>query len=161
MAKLKAVYAGSFDPVTYGHLNILESALKLFDEVYVAVARNIGKTPTFNPDERVKLIHQSVKSNKRIHVESFEGLAVDYARQKKAVAMIRGMRALSDFDAEFQMALANRRLDAKIETIFLMPHEDLFFISSRLIKEIASFGGHLKDFVPPHVERALKEKLSN
>ena len=161
MLKTKAIYAGSFDPVTYGHLNILESAQKLFDEIFVAVARNIGKTPTFIQDERVKLLQQAVRTKKNIHVEAFDGLAVDYARQKGAVAMIRGLRALSDFDTEFQMALANQRLNRHIETVFLMPKEDLFFISSRLIKEIVTMGGSVKDFVPPFVERALKEKLAN
>jgi len=155
----RAVYIGSFDPVTNGHLSVIDTALRVFDELYVAVACNIEKKPIFTADERVSLIKKAVGSKKNVHIGSFDGLAVDYAKNNKASVLIRSLRAVSDFEQEFQMALANRRLAKTIETVFLMPSEDYFFISSRLIKEIVKLGGSVKDFVPPHVEDVLRKKL--
>jgi len=157
--KKTAIYAGTFDPVTYGHIDLIERALRIFDEVIVAVANNPAKCPLFTIEERLKLLRSSVGRKKGIHIDSFEGLLVDYASAKNVKVIIRGIRALSDFEFEFQMALSNRKLNSKIETIFLMPHESYAYLSSRLIKEVVSLGGDVSFFVPPCVSRALKEKL--
>jgi len=157
--KKTAIYAGTFDPVTYGHIDLIERALRIFDEVIVAVANNPAKRPLFTIEERLKLLRSSVGRKKGIHIDSFGGLLVDYASDKNVKVIIRGIRALSDFEFEFQMALSNRKLNSKIETIFLMPHESYAYLSSRLIKEVVSLGGDVSFFVPPCVSRALKEKL--
>ncbi|MBL7170657.1 MAG: pantetheine-phosphate adenylyltransferase [Candidatus Omnitrophica bacterium] len=157
--KKTAIYAGTFDPVTYGHIDLIERALRIFDEVIVAVANNPAKRPLFTIEERLKLLRSSVGRKKGIHIDSFGGLLVDYASEKNVKVIIRGIRALSDFEFEFQMALSNRKLNSKIETIFLMPHESYAYLSSRLIKEVVSLGGDVSFFVPPCVSRALKEKL--
>jgi pantetheine-phosphate adenylyltransferase len=158
MAKI-AVYPGSFDPITNGHLDVIHRAAKMFDHVVVAVARNGEKTPLFNLSERVALARAAVKRLRNVSVDDFEGLLVRYARRKKAAVVVRGLRAISDFEFEFQMALMNRKLDSKIETIFLMPKDEYTFISSRLVREIASLGGDVSDFVPRGVEGALRRKL--
>ena len=155
----RAVYPGTFDPVTLGHIDVIQSALKFFDEVYVAVARNTSKEPVFSTEERIGLLQRATRSLRRVRVEAFDGLVVDYARKKKAKVVIRSVRATSDFDYEFQMALMNRKLAPEVQTIFLMPSEKHFYLSSTLIKEVARLGGRVKDFVPPFVEEHLTRAL--
>ncbi len=156
----RALYPGSFDPVTFGHIDLIDRARKTFDRVFVAVAVNSEKKPLFSVEERVKLLKQAVGKKKGVVIDTFDGLMVDYARSKKLGIIIRGLRATSDFDYEFQMALTNRLLAEDIDTMFLMPSEKHFYISSRLIKEIAQLGGDVSRFVPPFVKRALSEQLS-
>lgn len=160
LQKRIAIYPGTFDPVTFGHIDIIKTAAKMFDEVHVAIANNTGKKPLFTTQERLKFMQMATKSIPGVKVETFNGLVVNFARKKSARAMIRGIRAVSDFDYEFQMALANQKLESEIHTIFVMPSEDHFYISSRLIKEIAQFGGDVSRFVPPFVESRLRQKLS-
>lgn len=155
----RAIYPGSFDPLTNGHLDVIERACRLFDEVVVAVAVNEAKNPLFPAEERVEMIRTEAVGMKRVTVESFEGLLVDFAGSRKASAIIRGLRAVSDFEFEFQMALMNRKLNEDVETIFLMPKEDYTYLSSRIVKEIARLGGNVSAFVPQSVEAALREKL--
>ena len=154
-----AVYAGTFDPVTYGHIDIIERAARIFDKVIVAVAHNTDKKPLFSIQERLDMLASSVKSIPNIETGDFGGLAVDYVRKKGANVLIRGLRMVSDFEYEFQMALTNRKLNDKIETIFLMPNESYSYLSSTLIKEAARLGANLSDFVSPGVEKKLKAKL--
>ena len=158
--KRRAIYPGSFDPVTYGHIDLIRRALSLFDEVHVAVAINDEKNPLLSVESRVQLLKEAVKGKKGIIVSTFDGLIVDYARAHKIEILIRGLRATSDFDYEFQMALTNRELASDIDTIFLMPSEKHFYLSSRLIKEISRLGGDVSKFVPPFVGRALKSYRS-
>ena len=153
------IYPGSFDPLTNGHLDVVERASKLFDRVIVAVAANADKQPMFTQSERKRQITAAVKSQTNVEVASFKGLLVDFADQHWAQAIIRGLRAVSDFEFEFQLALMNRKLNEEIETIFMMPRESYTFLSSRLVKEIAGLGGDISSFVPPNVERALRRKL--
>jgi len=153
------IYPGSFDPLTNGHLDVVERASKLFDQVIVAVAKNDDKRPMFTQAERKRQITAAVKGLPNVEVAAFNGLLVDFAAQKKAQAIIRGLRAVSDFEFEFQLALMNRKLKEQIETIFMMPRESYTFLSSRLVKEIAGLGGDVRAFVPVNVERALKRKL--
>jgi pantetheine-phosphate adenylyltransferase len=155
------IYPGSFDPITYGHLDILERGLALFDTVIVAVAYNMEKQGLFTVEERKELIRQSVKGNGNVIIDSFEGLLVDYATRIDARFVIRGLRAMSDFEYEFQMASMNRTLNAKVDTIFMMTSKDYFFVSSRTIKEIASFGGSVEPCVPAIVAEALKKKFGH
>jgi pantetheine-phosphate adenylyltransferase len=155
------MYAGTFDPITFGHLDIAERALGLFDRVIMAVAQNETKHPLFTLDERVALVRESIKTvqgSDRIEVESFQGLLVNHALDRNACAVIRGLRAVSDFEFEFQLALMNRKLNEKLETIFLMPKESYTYLSSRIIKEISRLGGNISPFVPPCVEEALRSK---
>lgn len=154
----RALYPGSFDPVTYGHLDLIERARQLFDEVYVAVAVNHEKNPLFTIEERLDFLKRAVGKKRGIFVEAFEGLIVDHARARHINIMIRGLRATSDFDYEFQMAMTNRRLAQSVDTVFLMPSEKYFYLSSRLIKEISKWGGDVSHFVPPFINRALKER---
>lgn len=155
--KRRALYPGSFDPVTYGHLDIMSRACELFDEVRVAVAVNEEKNPLFPVKERIALLRQATKDKKKIKIGTFDGLIVHYARANRIGFLIRGLRATSDFDYEFQMALTNRELASDIDTIFLMPSEKHFYLSSRLVKEISRLGGDVSKFVPPFVGRALKK----
>ena len=155
----KAIYPGTFDPVTNGHIDVIMRAAKLFGEVIVAVAHNPQKAPLFSVEERVKFLKESVKNIQGIEVVSFNSLVVDFARKSKAKIVIRGLRMLSDFEYEFQMALTNRKLNDDVETIFLMPSEDYSYVSSKLLKEAASLGADLSYFVPSCVESALKKKL--
>lgn len=155
----KAIYPGSFDPVTYGHIDLIKRAQEIFGEVTVAVAHNPHKKPLFSVKERVDMLKKATLGMKGIEIEDFDGLVIDYARRKKAQVLIRGLRMLSDFEYEFQMALTNRKLDPHIETIFLMPQESYSYLSSKLLKEAASLGADLKEFVPGFIEKALKEKL--
>ncbi|MCU0454292.1 MAG: pantetheine-phosphate adenylyltransferase [Bacteroidetes bacterium] len=154
-----AIYPGTFDPVTNGHLDILDRAVKLFDKVIISVARNSTKNPIFTEDERIALLKAAAKKYKNVRVESFTGLLVEYARSKKATAIVRGLRVISDFEYEFQMALANRRLHEDVETVFLMPNEKYTYLSSSIVREVARLNGNVRDFVPPIVRRALKKKL--
>lgn len=155
-----AVYPGTFDPVTYGHMDLVKRALKIFDRVIVAVASSGDKGPLFSVDERVSMLKQAFRSLKQVEVESFEGLAIDFLKKKKSSVIVRGLRMLSDFEYEFQMALTNRKFSGEIETLFLMPSESYSYLSSRLIKESAALGANLKAFVPSHVAKALRKKLS-
>ena len=154
-----AIYPGSFDPLTNGHLDVIERAVKLFDRVVVAVAKNEDKQPLFSLDERVGLVREAIKHIPNAEVDSFDRLLVDYVNQRNAQAIVRGLRAISDFEFEFQLALMNRKLNEKVETIFMMPKDTYTFLSSRIIKEIARLGGDIHSFVPVHVRTALLEKL--
>lgn len=156
----RAIYAGSFDPVTNGHLDVIERAARLCDEVIIAVAFNPEKRGLFTPDERVALLRSVTNHLTNVRVTSFHGLLVEFARQQQASAVIRGIRAVSDFEFEFQMALMNRRLSPTLETLFLMPKEEYSYVSSRLVKEVASLGGDVSHFVPPVVAGALREKFA-
>jgi pantetheine-phosphate adenylyltransferase len=154
-----AIYPGSFDPLTNGHLDVIERAVKLFDHVVVAVAKNESKQPLFSLEERVELVRRSIKHIPNAEADSFDSLLVDYVQRRNAQAIVRGLRAISDFEFEFQLALMNRKLNEKIETIFMMPKDTYTFLSSRIIKEIARLGGNVTAFVPSHVRTALLEKL--
>ena len=156
-----AIYPGSYDPITNGHLDIIERSSKLFDQIIVAVARNGEKgSALFSESERIAMINQSIIHLKNVEVDSFNGLLVNYAADKNANAIIRGLRALSDFEFEFKMALMNRSLKEEISTVFMMPHEKYTHISSSLVKEVAWLGGDVSAYVPQHVERALQESSS-
>jgi len=153
-----AVYPGSFDPITNGHLDVIKRATRLFDRVIVAVAINDSKAPLFTMTQRKNLARTAVEPLPNVEVDTFTGLLVDYVEAQGGGAVIRGLRAVSDFEFEFQLALMNRKLNEKVETIFMMPKESYTFISSRMIKEVARLGGDVSSFVPPHVEAALKQK---
>lgn len=154
-----AVYPGTFDPITNGHLDLVKRGVRIFDEVIIAVAPNPKKQPLFTLDERLRLIRESIIDMENVKVEAFNGLLVDYVESKKAVAIIRGLRAVSDFEYELQIALMNRRLNSMIETVFMMPSEEFSFLTSSLVKEVSSFGGSVKGLVPEVVEIALHEKF--
>jgi len=154
-----AIYPGSFDPLTNGHLDVIERAVKLFDRVVVAVAKNESKQPLFSLEERLHLVRESIKNIPNAEADSFDSLLVEYAHKHNAQAIVRGLRAVSDFEFEFQLALMNRKLNEKVETIFMMPKDTYTFLSSRIIKEIARLGGDISAFVPVHVRTALVEKL--
>jgi len=156
----RAIYPGSFDPVTNGHLDVIERARKLFDEVVVAVAHNDEKQPLFSLKDRLDLLRETAGKIDNVRIAEFEGLLVEFARKEKAGAVIRGLRAISDFEFEFQMALMNRKLDAEVETIFLMPKEEYTYLSSRIVKEIARLGGDVSGLVPACVAKALRRKFS-
>ncbi len=154
-----AIYPGTFDPITNGHIDLIQRTLKIFDEVIIAVAPSQKKQPLFTIEERLELIRQSVKGLKGAKTEAFDSLLVDYAKSRKSIAIIRGLRAVSDFEYELQMALMNRRLNADIETVFMMPSEEYAFLTSTMIKEVASFGGDVKGLVPEVIEKAMREKF--
>jgi len=154
-----AVYPGSFDPITKGHEDLIRRSLEFVDQLIVAVAVNVAKQPLFSLDERVALIKQAVP-DKRVEVQSFEGLLAEFATKVGASVIIRGLRAVSDFEYEFQMALMNRNLAPKIETVFLVPAFDLTFVSSSLVREVARFGGDVSPLVDPGVQKALKRKFA-
>ncbi len=158
--KSTAIYPGTFDPVTYGHLDLIQRAGRIFDEVIVAVAGNSQKNPLFTVQERMEMLKKASKGFKGVRIDSFDGLVIDYARKNKVHVLIRGLRMISDFEFKLQMALTNRRLDEKIETVFLMPSEKYSFLSSTLIREAAFLGGDVSSFVPGFVARKLKERLS-
>lgn len=158
MEKRRAIYPGSFDPVTFGHLDIIKRALLLFDELYVLIAINSEKDALFGIDERLHMMKKALGGLKGVKVETYGGLTVNYAKAKKAKTLIRGLRATSDFDYEFQMAITNRKLAPKIDTVFLMPSEAHFYISSRLIKEIAILGGDISTYVPSFISRMIMAK---
>lgn len=157
--KSRAIYPGTFDPVTYGHIDLIQRARKLYDEVIVAVAHNPGKAPLFTVEERVQFLRRATRSLRGVSVDHFDSLVVDYARLKRTRVMIRGLRMLSDFEYEFQMALTNRKLSSAVETIFMMPSESFSYVSARLLKEAGALGADLSAFVPSFVAKALRERL--
>jgi pantetheine-phosphate adenylyltransferase len=160
-ARSLALFPGSFDPMTNGHLDIINRSLSVFDEVIVAILVNRDKKALFTVDERVAIIRQAFTRQKRVRVDTFSGLLVDYAARVRSSAIIRGLRAISDFEYEFQMALMNRRLSPKVETVFMMPAEQYSYLSSRLVKEVFDLGGSVKGLVPEVVERRLAEKRAS
>ena len=156
----KAVYPGSFDPLTFGHLDIVERCVRLFDRVVVAILTNPAKEALFSVEERCDMIDKAVRKRfPNVEVDVFHGLLVDYAREKDAQVIVRGIRAVTDYEYEFQMALMNRRLAPGIETVFMMPAEHYSYLSSRLVKEIAGLGGSVEGLVPPQVEKRLKKRF--
>jgi pantetheine-phosphate adenylyltransferase len=155
-----AVYPGTFDPVTNGHLDVIKRALTVFDRLIVAVAANQRKSPLFTAEERMSMLKQATKGLRGVEVDSVEGLVVDYALRRKAPVVVRGLRAVSDFEYELQMALMNRNLNPRVDTIFLMPSQQHIYLNSGMVKEIASLGGSLAGLVPPAVARALLRKLA-
>jgi pantetheine-phosphate adenylyltransferase len=157
--KKRAIYPGTFDPITNGHLDLIKRAVRIFNEVIIAVAPSHKKKPLFTLQERLNMINLAVTGIKEAKVEAFSGLLVAYVRQRKGDAILRGLRAISDFENELQMAHMNRTLDADIETVFMMPSEEYGFITSSVIKEVASFGGSVRGLVPEAVEAALQEKF--
>ena len=156
-----ALFPASFDPVTNGHLDIVQRARRLFDEVVVAVAINVGKSGTFSLDERLETVESILQGEAGIRVTSFYGLTVDYAREIGACAIIRGVRAMSDFEYEFEMALMNKHLNAEVETLFMMPSQEYLYVSSSRLKELARFGRAVDEFVPPLVAKKLQEKFAS
>jgi pantetheine-phosphate adenylyltransferase len=154
-----AIYAGSFDPITRGHEDLMTRSLGFVDRLIVAVARNVSKTPVFTAEERVDLIRAAIGKEKRIEVKSFDGLLVDFAQTVKAKLLIRGLRAVSDFEYEYQMALMNRHLSPTLETVFMVPSLDTTYISASLVREVARFGGDVSDLVHPAVAKALRAKF--
>ncbi|HTL57062.1 MAG TPA: pantetheine-phosphate adenylyltransferase [Candidatus Limnocylindrales bacterium] len=154
------IYPGSFDPLTNGHLDLIQRATKLFDRVIVAVALSESKQPLFSLEERAQMVRRAVRDLPQVETDSFEGLLIEYVERRSAQAVIRGLRAVSDFEFEFQLALMNRKLNESIETIFMMPKDTYTFLSSRIVKEIASLGGDVSAFVPAHVRTALAGKFA-
>lgn len=154
-----AIYPGTFDPVTYGHIDIIKRACEIFDSIVVTVAINTGKTPLFTTKERVDMLKESLKEFDNVSIDSFDGLVVDHAKNVGAASIIRGLRAVSDFEYEFQMALMNRKLDGNISTVFLMPHEKYTYLNSSIVRNLASFKSDVSDFVPPVVRKALVQKF--
>ncbi len=155
----KVLYPGTFDPVTNGHIDIVKRAMELFDGVVVTVAINPGKSPLFSVEERIRLLKESLKDYEQVTVDSFDGLVVDHAHEVGAVGIIRGLRAVSDFEYEFQMALMNRKLAGDLSTVFLMPHEKYTYLNSSIIRNLANLNGDISEFVPPAVITALKKKF--
>jgi pantetheine-phosphate adenylyltransferase len=153
------IYPGTFDPITYGHLDVLARAARLFDRITVAVAPNPGKDPLFTPEERIAMIRPNIAALTHVTVTEFKGLLIDFALAQQADAIIRGLRAFSDFEFEFNMALMNRHLQPRIETIFVMPNELFSYTSSSLVKQVAKFGGDVSHFVPPNVAAELKRAM--
>ncbi|HKW16641.1 MAG TPA: pantetheine-phosphate adenylyltransferase [Terriglobales bacterium] len=159
MKKVTAIYPGSFDPPTNGHLDLIERGSKIFDELMVAILRNPDKSPLFSVGERRKMLEDLTEEFKNVRVDTFDGLTVEYAAKVKASAVLRGIRALSDYEYELQMALMNRKLRPELETVFMMPAEKYSYLSSRLVREVARLGGDVSKLVPELVEQRLKEKL--
>ena len=153
-----AIYPGSFDPLTNGHMDIIQRGARLFDRIVVGILINIDKSPLFTVPERVEIAREVFRDSANVEVDTFDGLLVDYARRKHATVIVRGLRAISDFEFEMQMALMNRRLNPEVETAFMMPAEQYTYVSSRLVKEIVALGGSVSGLVPPTVERRLREK---
>ncbi len=155
-----AIYPGTFDPITFGHVDVVERAAQLFPHVIILVARNTTKLPLFSGEERIAMIREIFRGRKGIEVEGFDGLLVDYARRRHASVLIRGLRAVSDFEYEFQMALTNRKLSSNLETIFLVPREQYTYLNSSIVREIARLGGNISYFVPANVRRRLKHRFA-
>jgi len=156
---IRAVYPGSFDPVTNGHIDLIQRSSALFDQVIVAILRNTEKVPLFSVEERTEMLEEATRGLKNVSVTSFAGLLVDYVEQLKASVIIRGIRAVSDYEYELQMALMNRRLSNRVETVFMLPAESYSFLSSKLVKEVAALGGEIHGFVPADVESRLNRKF--
>lgn len=154
-----AVYPGTFDPITNGHIDIINRGLRIFDKIIVTVAVNPGKTPLFSLEERIEMIEQSIGKTENVEVAQFQGLIANYLKSVNAIAMIRGLRAISDFEYEFQMSLMNRKLNEDVETVFLMPAQEYIHLNSTLIKEVSSFNGDITEYVPKNVEDDLNEKF--
>ncbi len=154
-----AIYPGTFDPITYGHIDVVERATELFSKVIVLVARNTSKTPLFSGDERAAMIREVFRKHRAVEVDLFDGLLVDYAREHRATVIVRGLRAMSDFEYEFQMALTNRKLAQTIDTIFLVPHEKYTYLNSTIVREVARLGGDVSDFVPRSIRKHLLAKV--
>ncbi len=161
MSGTLAIYPGTFDPITNGHLSIVKRALKIFDRLIIAILNNPQKKPLFSLEERIQMIKESIKEFPNVEVDTFDGLLVDYAVQKKANVILRGLRAMSDFEYEFQMALMNRKLNREVQSVFLMTDYKWFYTSSTIIKEAASLGGNVRGLVPDFVNAKLKEKYSS
>jgi pantetheine-phosphate adenylyltransferase len=159
MSERIAVYPGSFDPITNGHVDIVQRSLTMFDKVVVAIANNLRKAPLFSVEERTRHIRDAIGADPRVEVDAFEGLLIEYVQRRGARIVVRGLRALADFEYEFQLAHMNRRLGRGIDTIFLMTSEKDFYVSSSLVKEVAQFGGDVTGLVPPTVQHALEEKF--
>ena len=155
-----AIYPGSFDPLTNGHLSLIQRGLKMFDSLIVAIAVNPKKSPLFSVEERKDMIREALHNDPRVEIDDFQGLLVDYAKKRKLNVVLRGLRAVSDFEFEFQLANMNRRLSPELETVFMMTGEDYFYISSNLVREVASFGGDVEGTVPPNVLEKLKAKYA-
>jgi len=160
MSEKIAIYPGTFDPITMGHLDILQRASKLFDKVIITLAINSNKTPLFSKEERLDFIRDAVKNMPNVTVDSFEGMLIKFAEKMGASAVIRGLRAISDFEFEFQLALMNRKQNQEITTVFLMPHEKYTYLNSTIIREVARFGGDVSSFITPYVAEKLKSKFS-
>jgi pantetheine-phosphate adenylyltransferase len=159
MTRRKAVYPGTFDPITNGHIDVVRQAAKLFDAVTVLVARNTSKTPLFSHEERAAMIRTVFAGARNVRVDHFDGLLVEYARRHGITVAVRGLRAVSDFEYEFQMALANRKLDSGIDTVFLVPHEQNIYLNSTIVREVARLGGDVSSFVPASVARRLRARF--
>jgi pantetheine-phosphate adenylyltransferase len=158
MSSVVAIYPGSFDPITMGHVDIIQRGAGVFDRIVVAVLINADKSPLFSVHERVDIAREVFRDRANVEVDTFDGLLVDYARRKQATVIVKGLRAVSDFEYEMQMALMNRRLNPEVETVFMMPTEPYTYVSSRLVKEVVALGGSVKGIVPEIVERRLREK---
>lgn len=154
-----AIYPGTFDPITYGHIDVVQRATRLFSRVIVLVARNPSKAPLFDDEERIAMIREVLRGNRNVEVDGFDGLLVHYLRRRKARVVIRGLRAVTDFEYEFQMALTNRKLAPTTDTVFLVPHEKYTYLTSSIVREVARLGGDVSDFVPPGVRRRLLAKM--
>ena len=161
MSEKRAIYPGTFDPITNGHLSIVRRGLKIFDKIIIAILNNPNKIPLFTIEERIEMIQEALKGMPNIEIDTYNGLLVDYAVEKGACVILRGLRALSDFEYEFQMALMNRKLNRDIQSVFLMTDYKWFYTSSTIIKEAASFGGDVSGLVPPIVNKKLKEKYGH
>lgn len=157
--KQKAVYPGTFDPITFGHIDVIKRAQRLFGNLTIAITDNPAKAPFFSLEERVELAKKSVEGMKNVSVKTFDGLLVDFARKQKATIVIRGLREMSDFPSEFQQAIVNRKLSPSLETVFVMTNPEFFYVSSSLVRQLAIFGGKVSKFVPLHVEKKLGEKI--
>lgn len=159
MKRQIAIYPGTFDPITFGHIDVIERAVELFSQVIVLVAKNPGKAPLFTIEERLAMIREVLRDKKGVTVDCFDGLLVDYAQRHKSSVIVRGLRAVSDFEYEFQMALTNRKLAPAVDTVFLVPHEDYTYLTSSIVREVARLGGDVSDFVPASVQKRLTQKL--
>ena len=155
----RAIYPGSFDPLTNGHLSLIQRGLKVFDALIVAVANNPAKNPLFSVEERTRMIREAINGDRRVRIDSFNGLLVDYAKEQGVHTVLRGLRAVSDFEYEFQIANMNRNLDPEFESVFMMTGEDYFYVASSLVREVASFGGDVSRLVPPNVFAALRARF--
>jgi pantetheine-phosphate adenylyltransferase len=155
----RAIYPGSFDPPTNGHISLIQRGLKVFDALIVAVANNPAKNPLFSVEERTRMIREAINGDRRVRIDSFNGLLVDYAKEQGVHTVLRGLRAVSDFEYEFQIANMNRNLDPEFESVFMMTGEDYFYVASSLVREVASFGGDVSRLVPPNVFAALRARF--